>query len=453
MRDKILSCKFALLAALVTLNLTCGNTFARTLIWNDEFDGTSLDTSKWEILDEPDWYKDGKCCWYAPHNVEVSGGTLKLYNKEESYHGCDWTGAHIDALHYPQYKYLEARIRHSAPDTYIWATWWTVGWTGSTWQWPPEFDICEFQGGPGKSPGQWYHWDYDGSGHQWAGSDTGMDESQWHTYGVYWSETQGPIFYVDGIISCIPGGPLEGALMAAKLKLTTSPNRDNHYSGCPLAVFEVDYVRVYDVPPDQPPPATHLALNKPADASSVENSGLTADKAVDGIDSSRWASEWGATPQWIRVDLEATYSIDEVKLYWEYASAKEYKIQVADDPDGPWTDCIHITNNTTHQGWKTHEFPPQTGRYLRVYCIQRTTIWGYSIFELEVYQDCEGADIDNSGSVNLNDFSILSNYWLNTNCDLYNDCDGADIYDDNTVDFYDLAILARHWLCNGCSGQ
>lgn len=449
MRNKYSYCTFAGTVIVFALILNRGNAPAQTLIWSDEFDGPSLDLSKWEILDEA----DGSDSWYRPQNVEVSGGTLKLYNKEELYNGRHWTGGHIDALYYPQYKYVEARVRHSAPDTYIWATWWTVGWTGTTWQWPPEFDICEFQGGSGnRSPGQWYHWDYDGSGHQWDGSDTGMDESQWHTYGVYWSTTVAPTFYVDGIISSIPGGPLEGALMAAKLKLTTSPNSNTRYSGCPLGTMEVDYVRVYDTPPIQPAVPAHLALNKPADASSEEYSGLGADKAVDGIEASRWASAW-SDPQWLRVDLGAAYPINQVKIYWEYASAKEYKVQVADSPDGPWTDCVHITNNYTNEGWKTHNFPTQTGRYIRVYCIQRTTEWGYSIFELEVYRDCRGADINHSGMVELGDLDTLVSYWLESNCDLYDDCGGADTYDDNQIDFLDFLIVTGNWACNSCSVQ
>ena len=122
---------FAVFVILLVFISTGHNLFAQTLLWNDEFDGTSLDLSKWEVFDEVDWSTGGETSWFAPHNIEVSGGTLKLYNQEESYKGGQWTGAHIDATEHPQYKYLEARIRHSAANTHIWATWWTVGWTGS----------------------------------------------------------------------------------------------------------------------------------------------------------------------------------------------------------------------------------------------------------------------------------------------------------------------------------
>jgi beta-glucanase (GH16 family) len=139
-------------AFVVLLLISAGlNTFAQNLIWNDEFDGTSLDLAKWVVWDEVDWSQDGEVSMFRPYNVEVSNGTLKLYNQQESQ--TSWSGAHIDATHHPQYNYLEARIRHSAPDTHIWATWWTVGWQNNDWAWPPEFDICEFYGQPNESPG------------------------------------------------------------------------------------------------------------------------------------------------------------------------------------------------------------------------------------------------------------------------------------------------------------
>ncbi len=57
------------------------------LVWADEFDGTSLDTSKWE-------YQIGNGCpnlcgwgnseleYYRQQNVSVSGGTLRITAKQ-----------------------------------------------------------------------------------------------------------------------------------------------------------------------------------------------------------------------------------------------------------------------------------------------------------------------------------------------------------------------------------
>lgn len=81
---------------------------------------------------------------------------------------------------------------------------------------------------------------------------TGVDESQWHTYGAYWSDTHSVFFYVDGVVSATPSTPIDQDAMAMLMKLSSSPNRDLHPDGCALADMEVDYVRVYDAPPAQP---------------------------------------------------------------------------------------------------------------------------------------------------------------------------------------------------------
>ncbi|MBD0256054.1 MAG: discoidin domain-containing protein, partial [Cytophagales bacterium] len=56
-----------------------------------------------------------------------------------------------------------------------------------------------------------------------------------------------------------------------------------------------------------PPAGSNLALNKPAVASSTENTTLTGAQAVDGSATTRWASVLGVDPQWLQVDLGASY--------------------------------------------------------------------------------------------------------------------------------------------------
>jgi hypothetical protein len=119
LKDKKAYSIFAAFVVLLLFISTGLNTFAQTPIWSDEFDGSSLDTTKWTIIDAEDWNVGGDSCWYAPHNVEVSGGTLKLHSVEEIYGSAEWTGAKLEGKYHPQYKYLEARVRQSAADTYI----------------------------------------------------------------------------------------------------------------------------------------------------------------------------------------------------------------------------------------------------------------------------------------------------------------------------------------------
>ena len=70
---------------------------------------------------------------------------------------------------------------------------------------------------------------------------------------------------------------------------------------------------------------TNLALNKSVTTSSQEGA-FGGDLAVDGDDQTRWSSLF-SDPQFISVDLENIYQINEVVLLWEVASAKAMKFK------------------------------------------------------------------------------------------------------------------------------
>jgi beta-glucanase (GH16 family) len=131
-----------------------------------------------------------------------------------------------------------------------------------------------------------------------------------------------------------------------------------------------------------PAPSTNLALNKPTIASSSESAALRAVKATDGNLGTRWASKQGADPQWIRVDLGAVYTIREVKLTWETAFAKAYKIQVSNDAS-TWTTIFSTTTGTG--GVNDLTVLSGSGRYIRMFGTVRGTQWGYSLWEFAVY--------------------------------------------------------------------
>ncbi|MGW6708209.1 discoidin domain-containing protein, partial [Streptomyces sp. NPDC054956] len=71
-----------------------------------------------------------------------------------------------------------------------------------------------------------------------------------------------------------------------------------------------------------------ISRGKTATASSSETSSLGPQKAFDGDAASRWASVEGKDPQWIRVDLGATADVSRVRLSWEAAYAKVYRVDI-----------------------------------------------------------------------------------------------------------------------------
>ncbi|MFK4272538.1 polysaccharide lyase family 8 super-sandwich domain-containing protein [Streptomyces milbemycinicus] len=126
--------------------------------------------------------------------------------------------------------------------------------------------------------------------------------------------------------------------------------------------------------------APDLARGKTTTASSTHAAELAPANATDGQNNTRWGSDY-SDPQWLQVDLGATTAIGTVKLHWETASAKSYRLQTSDDGDN-WTD-IHSTTD----GRGGVEIIPVSadGRYVRMYGTQRNTQYGYSLYSFEVY--------------------------------------------------------------------
>ncbi|MET9468591.1 discoidin domain-containing protein [Streptomyces sp. NPDC006544] len=125
-----------------------------------------------------------------------------------------------------------------------------------------------------------------------------------------------------------------------------------------------------------------ISRGKTATASSSETSSLGPQNAFDGNAATRWASVEGKDPQWIRVDLGADATVSRVKLSWEAAYAKVYRVEISAD-GSTWT---RLANETAGNGG-TDDWTALSGkgRYLRVYGTARGTAYGYSLHEVEVY--------------------------------------------------------------------
>ncbi|MFF5972718.1 discoidin domain-containing protein [Streptomyces sp. NPDC012769] len=130
-----------------------------------------------------------------------------------------------------------------------------------------------------------------------------------------------------------------------------------------------------------------LSRGKPATSSSDEDSTLTPDKAFDGDPATRWASAEGSDPQWLRVDLGTTASVSRVRLSWEVAYAKAYRIEISAD-GATWTTLA--TEAAGNGGTDDWTGLTGKGRHLRVYGTARGTSYGYSLYEVEVYGIADG---------------------------------------------------------------
>ncbi|GGW55809.1 hypothetical protein GCM10010503_36140 [Streptomyces lucensis JCM 4490] len=130
--------------------------------------------------------------------------------------------------------------------------------------------------------------------------------------------------------------------------------------------------------------SVNLAKGRSTAASSSEWNPFTSyrpGRAVDGDDSTRWASDW-SDDQWWQVDLGSTHLVSRVTLDWERAYGKSYRIELSTDGTNWQTACSTTSGNG---GLDTARFTAAPARYVRVHGLDRGTDWGYSLHEVGVH--------------------------------------------------------------------
>jgi beta-glucanase (GH16 family) len=143
----------ALVAALITGacgSSSDGDTRPYQLVWSDEFDGASLDATKWGIetgnsfgTGQQDYDTD------RPENVSVANGSLVLTARKEPYSGQQYTSGRIASSGKleRQYGRFEARIKIPTGQG-MWPAFWLLGSDYSQVGWPQcgEIDVMENRG-------------------------------------------------------------------------------------------------------------------------------------------------------------------------------------------------------------------------------------------------------------------------------------------------------------------
>jgi len=126
--------------------------------------------------------------------------------------------------------------------------------------------------------------------------------------------------------------------------------------------------------------SANIALNKSGGASSIESPAYPVSYAFDGQATTRWSSQF-SDPQNIDVDLGQKYKICRIILKWERALGRDFMIQTSDDSVN-WTTVQTLYGNTSY--FNSFDINA-SGRFVRMYGIARGTIYGYSLYEFEVY--------------------------------------------------------------------
>ena len=158
------------------------------LVWSDEFEGSSLNTKKWEysIGAEPFW-GNNELEFYTKRqeNVYVENGLLHIRAQKESYGGKDYTSGRIHTkgkVHF-KYGFIEARI--SLPRGMgIWPAFWLLVPYGES----DKVDIVEAV----NTENIVYstcHWFPNGEHKYKSGQSEEFDITQFHNYSMLWTES------------------------------------------------------------------------------------------------------------------------------------------------------------------------------------------------------------------------------------------------------------------------
>jgi beta-glucanase (GH16 family) len=194
------SCKKDINSAGKTADLTTTTPRAATyqLVWSDEFNGTSVDGTKWN-LDNGNPGVNNEKEYYQAANATVTGGNLIITAKKQSMGGQPYTSAKLNTSgkFSVQYGRIEARVKMPMVNG-TWPAFWMLGNNINTVSWPQcgEIDIMEHVNTNINNLGT-MHWN--NNGHVQYGGSLNTTPGDYHVYAVEW-DASSIRWYVDNTL-------------------------------------------------------------------------------------------------------------------------------------------------------------------------------------------------------------------------------------------------------------
>ena len=171
------------------------------LVWSDEFNGTSVDQTKWNI-DTGNPGVNNEEEYYQAANVTETGGNLVITARQQSVGGQPYTSAKLETQgkFSTTYGRIEARISLPMING-TWPAFWMLGTDISSVGWPNcgEIDIMEHVNTTNTILGT-MHWN-GGNGHVQYGQSTTTTPGDFHVYAVQW-DANSINWYVDNTLYC-----------------------------------------------------------------------------------------------------------------------------------------------------------------------------------------------------------------------------------------------------------
>jgi beta-glucanase (GH16 family) len=224
-----------------------------TLVWSDEFSGTTVDATKW-TFETGNLDVNNEKEYYQAANATVANGNLVITAKKETVGNFLYTSARMNTLNKfsAQYGRIEARIKLPLGQG-LWPAFWMMGANINTVSWPQcgEIDIMEHVNADNTIYGT-MHWNVNGPV-QYGLTTTVSNPDDYHIYAIEW-DASSIRWYVDNTLY-VTGNILNNTNNTGAFHLPffillnmavagDFPGQVVDESKLPASMY-VDYVRVY----------------------------------------------------------------------------------------------------------------------------------------------------------------------------------------------------------------
>jgi len=279
-----------------------------SLVWADEFGGSSLNSGNWVAETGAGGWGNGEAQEYTTNNanLRVENGSLILQAVKS---GSAWSSARIKTQGLRSFKYGKIEFRAKLPSGIgAWPAAWMMGTNISGIGWPScgEIDVMEWRGGfngvangEANTVGHALHSASRNGGNPvqpGTRSSVTNPSTEFHTYAVLWNSNN-MVFSVDGVDKVTLTPPVGDAdAFRQEFFLLLNLAMGGNYVGGVIdssltsATYEVDYVRVYQdisaasTPADTTAPVITIAGANPASVNwgvTYSDAGATAFDAGD----------------------------------------------------------------------------------------------------------------------------------------------------------------------------
>jgi len=224
------------------------------LVWSDEFNGTSVDGTKWNF-ETGNLGVNNEKEYYQAANATVANGNLVITAKEQNVGGWPYTSARMNTANKFNVTYgkIEARIKLPM-GAGLWPAFWMLGAdinTGVSWPGCGETDIMEHINADSLIYGT-MHWSNGGNAASY-GLNLASSPSEYHIYSVEWDKysirwfVDNTLYVTGNIANDVNSTDAFHKPFFLILNLAVAgdfPGQTVDLSKLPAAMY-VDYIRVY----------------------------------------------------------------------------------------------------------------------------------------------------------------------------------------------------------------